>query len=190
MSLFTSSELREAGLSASRIVSKSAYSILREDVASFSESKTYDIFLSYSSKDADETLGLKTIIEKLGYTVYVDWDDPNLDRSKVSPNTASLLKVRMKTCRSLFFATSENSPTSKWMPWELGYFDAFKGKVAILPIVQQPISTYTGQEYLGLYPYVEKADDREGKAVLWINKDASTYVRFEQWLQGKEPYKR
>jgi len=139
MSLFTSSELREAGLSASRIVSKSAYSILREDVASFSESKTYDIFLSYSSKDADETLGLKTIIEKLGYTVYVDWDDPNLDRSKVSPNTASLLKVRMKTCRSLFFATSENSPTSKWMPWELGYFDAFK---EVIPAIRLAISLY------------------------------------------------
>lgn len=43
------------------------------------------------------------------------------------------------------------------MPWELGYFDGYKpNKIGILPIRQNPEGYYTGQEYLGLYPKIEK----------------------------------
>jgi hypothetical protein len=43
------------------------------------------------------------------------------------------------------------------MPWELGYFDGIKtGYVWILPLVAQDDSEFKGQEYLGLYPPVEK----------------------------------
>ncbi len=42
------------------------------------------------------------------------------------------------------------------MPWELGFFDGHRpGHVAILPLVKAAGGSYTGQEYLGLYPYVE-----------------------------------
>ena len=42
------------------------------------------------------------------------------------------------------------------MPWELGYFDALKQKVAILPLVNKSDDEYKGQEYLGLYPCIHK----------------------------------
>jgi hypothetical protein len=42
------------------------------------------------------------------------------------------------------------------MPWELGFFDGYRpGQVAILPLVRTSGETFEGQEYLGLYPYVE-----------------------------------
>jgi hypothetical protein len=45
------------------------------------------------------------------------------------------------------------------MPRQLGYFDGFKpaGYVWILPLVAQYDFEYTGQEYLGLYPPIEKS---------------------------------
>ena len=127
----------------------------------------------------------------MGFTTYVDWiEDKQLDRSRVNQETAKILRSRMRRCRSLFFITSENSPSSKWMPWELGYFDALKQKVAILPILQQDISTdtYSGQEYLGLYPYITK--DRpinSNLMTLWIHESSEKYVSFRSWLEGKNP---
>lgn len=67
--------------------------------------------------------GLKLILEDLGYSVYVDWNDNQLDPNNVTPETAKMLRERMKQCKSLIYAFSENASSSKWMPWELGYFD-------------------------------------------------------------------
>jgi hypothetical protein len=40
------------------------------------------------------------------------------------------------------------------MPWELGYFDGLRERVAVLPVVKTQ-GAYVGNEYLGLYPTVE-----------------------------------
>ena len=43
------------------------------------------------------------------------------------------------------------------MPWELGYFDGFRpDSISILPLVENYDSEWAGQEYLGLYPVIEK----------------------------------
>jgi hypothetical protein len=50
------------------------------------------------------------------------------------------------------------------MPWELGYFDGFRPSfVWILPLVDESDSEYKGQEYLGLYPPVEKLSSLAGR---------------------------
>jgi hypothetical protein len=139
-------------------VSKSASQILIEDSARFSETDRYDVFLSHSYQDADTIYGVKKIIESLDLSVYVDWiDDAGLDRGKVTTRTAQVLKQRMKVSSCLVYAHSSNATHSVWMPWELGYFDGIKtGYVWILPLVAQDDSEFKGQEYLGLYPPVEK----------------------------------
>jgi hypothetical protein len=60
----------------------------------------------------------------------------------------------------LLFATSSASPQSKWMPWELGYFDgsSASNKVGILPLVRTNGANFGGQEYLSLYPSYEFLD--------------------------------
>ncbi|MBP7795232.1 MAG: toll/interleukin-1 receptor domain-containing protein [Elusimicrobiales bacterium] len=191
MALFTKNELIKVSIKKS--LYETADSILKKASLEFSEDKIYDIFISHSYLDADEILQLKTIIENMGFTTYVDWiEDGQLDRVKVDKETAEILRKRMDCCKSLFFVTSENSSSSKWMPWELGYFDALKGRVAILPILQSSESTdeYRGQEYLGLYPYVTKDRIQDSdKITLWVNENTDIHVSFEDWLEGKKPCK-
>lgn len=119
---------------------------------------TFDIFLSHSSDDAVAIAGIKTILERDGSTVYVDWiDDPQLNRALVSASTAHTLRSRMRSSASLVYVSSRTSPASRWMPWELGYFDGMRpGKIAILPIVEASDSEFTGIEFVGLYPTVER----------------------------------
>lgn len=124
----------------------------------------FDIFLSHSTDDAVTIAGIKTILERDGSKVYVDWiDDPQLDRSRVSAATADVLRRRMRASASLMYVSSKSSSASRWMPWELGYFDGMRpGRVAILPIVEASDSEYTGIEFVGLYPTVER--DTLGRA--------------------------
>ena len=117
--------------------------------------KMYDIFLSHSSSDYQIVAGLALVLQDLEYTVYVDWNDKALDRNHVTPQTAAILKERMAKCRCLIYAFSENATHSKWMPWELGYFDGLKGKVAVLPITQGVKSCIVGSEFVGLYPQIQ-----------------------------------
>ena len=126
--------------------------------ASAPTTTNFDVFLSHSYEDAEVIAGIKIMIEREGLSVYVDWiEDSQADRSKVTPATANMLRRRMNHCRFLLFATSKASPNSKWMPWELGYFDGMRHEgVGILPIIQTPTSSFAGQEYLGLYPEYEQ----------------------------------
>jgi hypothetical protein len=118
---------------------------------------SFDIFLSHAFKDANIVAGIMIKLIKMGYTVYVDWIfDNQLDREKVTKNTADILVKRMKQSKSLFYATTENAPHSKWMPWELGYKHGQSGNCAILPVKELSRSPdmFIGHEYLGIYKKV------------------------------------
>jgi hypothetical protein len=150
----------------------------------------YDIFLSHSFLDADDVLLLKEYLESLDLTVFVDWiESPELDRTEVTPETAAYLRSVIDRSSSLLYAISANASKSRWMPWELGYGDGVHGRVAIVPITDQQTASeaYTGQEYLGLYPYVTLTDDNRGVRKLWVNESASTYVNLKSWLNGAVP---
>jgi hypothetical protein len=147
---------------------------------------TFDIFLSHRFLDARYVLMLRDYLQGLGYSVFVDWiEKPELDREKVTKTTAAYLRRIMGKSDSLLFAVSENSLESRWMPWELGYFDGSGGRVAIVPITERATEseTYRGQEYLGLYPYVTMQQDTSGRNRLWVNRSASKYVTFEEWVE-------
>jgi hypothetical protein len=166
---------------------KKAGRILESEQFSERDKQSWDIFLSHSYQDVkldnEALLGLRSLLKELGFTVYIDWiEDEELDRKAVSKETAAQLKSRMNQSKCLFFATSQNSASSKWMPWELGYFDGSKAnRVAVLPLTGG--TTFRGQEYLGLYPYV----DQTGNS-LWIHsQETDKYVSFTDWLKGKNP---
>lgn len=100
---------------------------------------------------------MRIILEEAGFIVYVDWhEDSHLERGKVTKETALLIRKRMQNCKSLIFAMTKNSSKSRWMLWELGYFDGFKGKVAILPLVENSNDVFEGQEFISLYPSIEQ----------------------------------
>jgi hypothetical protein len=137
--------------------------------------------------------GIADYLEKMGYVVYVDWkQDGQLNREHVTKETAQIVRGRITQSKSLFFATTDGARESRWMPWELGIMDGQKGKSAILPVSASQTSSdrYKGQEYLGVYPYITGSNDTHGKPRLWVHEDEETYVVFDSWLDGKQPYKR
>ena len=92
----------------------------------------------------------------------VDWIvDRQLSRDYVTPATAEALRNRMKQSSYLLYLATDNSTQSKWMPWEVGYFDSLKpNKIGILPVLDNAYSIFQGQEYLGLYPAISKENLR------------------------------
>jgi hypothetical protein len=150
--------------------------------------QTFDIFLSHSFRDSILIQGVKTLLEEQGRTVYIDWiDDPQLDRSKVTKNTAKQLRDRMRSCSSLIYVKTSAASSSLWMPWELGYFDGLRGqRIAVMPLVENRDSEYVGQEYLGIYPVMEKLESRGGEMLPYVRKSygSSDYKTLEGFAQG------
>ncbi len=186
MSLITEHLLRtKASVAYQSFQKASASEILNENKKSYSSSKVYDIFLSHAYLDAELILGVKQFFEDLSYTVYVDWiDDVALDRSKVDKSTALLLKERMKSCRSLVYAFTVNSLDSKWMPWELGFFDGYDGKVSVMPIAKEQALELDnkGVEYLAIYPFITVLD-----GLPHVTEGFLVQVSYKRWLEGHKP---
>ena len=194
MAFFNREELRTKGIKKFASYNEATASILLED--SNKAHETFDIFLSHPYLDKDEVLTLKDEIELMGFSLYIDWVvDKELNRKNVTKKNADILRERMTKSKSLIYIVTENSGDSKWMPWELGFFDGYdgngssSGKVAILPIKNKPDSSdsYKGTEYLGLYPYIVKAKMKDNGMTLWVHRDVDNYVPFASWLKGRNP---
>jgi len=186
MALFTEAALRNlATQHRSAQMFKSADTILRE--AATTSAMSFEVFLSHSFNDAELILGIVAALKQHGLRVYVDWIvDAQMDRSRVTSETAERLRQRMRQSASLVYAHSLQSGSSKWMPWELGYFDGFRSAVAILPVAQTTQESFAGQEYLGLYPYIDITT-----TTLWVNRGVAPtrlfrgdagFKRFSEWL--------
>lgn len=150
-------------------------------------SNQFDVFLSHSSNEPEELLyGVQAVLERHALTVYIDkLSDPGLSRDGVTPDTAKTIRMRMRQSRSLLYVYSQYSIKSRWMPWELGYFDGLKDKVGILPVFPTlKEGRFEGEEYLGLYPYV----DGTVSGILWINSlTPGHYARLPRWVKGTQP---
>lgn len=184
MALFNVNDLRKSSR-----VSK----LIAEDrlVKSAMQTTNPDIFLSHKMEDAVLIDALKNELSTLGFNAYVDWTDNDApSRESITPETAEFLRKKIRTSKALFYIHSSLSKDSKWMPWEMGIKDGQSGKVAILPLSdnQTTSNSFMGSEYLGIYPYVTVDNDTKGKRRLWIHSAENSFITFEDWLGGKEPY--
>lgn len=165
--------------------------ILNENAQMYKQTQSFDVFLSHSSLDYNEVLILIDLFNKCGYSVYVDWIfDKQLDRNNVTPQTAQILRTRMKQSRGLSYLATGNASQSKWCPWELGYFDGLSNsRCCILPVLSSAAPTYHGQEYLGLYPYLDYDKVRNSDRFdFWVQEQNSNrYISLEEWLSGNDP---
>lgn len=188
MALLLESFVSARATRAARVLQKSVQSVLRESARSVDEN--FNIFLSHSSSEPEAIiLGVKLLLEDHGFSVYVDkYSDPFLSPDSVTQATAEILRRRMQASDSLLYLHSRHSKNSRWMPWELGYFDGAKGQVGIIPVSQYHVDGFKGEEYLGLYPYVDMATTKEqNQEIMWINRDTQTYVRLDKWVREKAP---
>jgi len=180
------------------ITEYSQESILLENRNYFFESgdssyaRNYDVFLSHSYLDKVQVFALIKLFNIHHFSVYVDWiEDKQLDRNSVNEKTADLLRNRMKQSRSLSYLTTKNITNSKWCPWELGYFDGLKqSKCCILPVMEYG-GKFNGQEYLGLYPYLEYASLAgvdTGCNFYICNQSRTKFIKLRDWINGSTKF--
>ena len=183
--ILTESRLRQAAQAAR---DQRVYTALGESLTAYNAAIKYDLFISHSFSDKDLVIGLYHLFNTAGYKVYIDWiDDSSLDRKNVTPSTAQLIKNRIDNSTGTAYISTSNSTSSKWCPWELGMADGMKGRVCILPVMD---SDFKGQEYLGLYPYLEYAQVAgKEKYEFWVydQNDRKKYIVLNSWLHGNQP---
>ena len=119
--------------------------------------KSFDVFLSHSSKDYNEIIKIKAMLNSQGLTVYVDWvEDRNaLKRELTSIDTAKVLTERIRQSKVILYVLTSTSNASVWTPWELGYAQALGKKIAILQLANE----IKAPEYIGLYVEALIMDD-------------------------------
>lgn len=189
MAYLTKDDVRKAARTrVQKSASRTAKQILSESVRASASQDRFDIFLSHASEDAEIVLGVREVLTGLGLSVYVDWiDDSQLSRENVTSENAEVLRLRMRSSKSMIFLTTTNSSSSKWMPWELGFFDGLRsGFIGILPIVDYASGTFSGQEYLGLYPVVENLplSDGSGSRLCVVERARRGYRFLDAFSRG------
>lgn len=188
MAYLTEGEMRRRAAATAAPLRKSAGRIIAETAAAGPDDE-FEVFLSHSSNEPEDILlGVCETLHDFGLTVYVDkYSDPQLSPDKVDRATATLLRQRMRASRSLLYVYSRHSRRSRWMPWELGFFDGHNGKVGVLPVTLSQEETFKGEEYVSLYPFVDRELTKDASTTaLWINRTRDTYARFDLWVRGEE----
>ncbi|WP_315924128.1 toll/interleukin-1 receptor domain-containing protein [Mesorhizobium sp. SP-1A] len=145
-------------------------------------------FLSHSSRDDDLVDGAILILENHGATVYLDKIDPELP-PYTSKETAAKLKTRINQSRKFVLLATKNSKESKWVPWELGLADGYKGlgKIALFPAVDARYETsWTSWEYMGLYDRIVWGKLKGYEKEVWMVLDEvdNTATELSAWLRG------
>lgn len=145
-------------------------------------------FLSHSSKDKELVVGAIKVLEGHGAKVYIDEIDPEMP-PYTTDETANLLKKRIGQTKRFVLLASPNSKDSRWVPWELGIADGYKGipKIALFPAADRSNETsWASWEYLGLYNRIVWGDLEGYKDRVWMVLDEKRNVATElaAWLKG------
>jgi len=128
-------------------------------------SRKTTVFISHKHDELNDLKGIIGFLEK-NYNVkaYIDSKDNKMPQ-KTSSETASRIKEKIKQCDKFILIATNGAIESKWCNWELGYGDAqkFQKNIAIFsmkPFCSQD-SSYVGNEYMRIYPYIIYCDGSE-----------------------------
>lgn len=124
-------------------------------------------FLSHSHKDRELVYRIQAFLRDNGWNVYVDWQDITMPE-KTSHVTAKKIKDKVRKLDWFLYLATQNSATSRWCPWEIGYADGVKpiSRIIVIPTTDSSGTTH-GSEYLDLYNRIDagSAPGRSGLAV-------------------------
>lgn len=141
------------------------------------DSPKYDIFLSQAIRDKEVVLGVyATLVQDLGLKVFCDWlEDPDNDHAATTSRDAARLREKLSASTALVFIDSDHAAASTWMSWEIGWFDAAKGRICVLPVVEEVGQDHRGREFLGLYPVAIPDEQRSFMVSVPLSKVAAGY---------------
>jgi len=112
----------------------------------------FDVFLSHSHIDKEIILAFSKMLNSTGLKVYIDWIvDKDRGGKTITAENARIIRKRMKQCNTMIYLHTPNAAQSKWCPWEIGFFDAYRNEISVA-LISDTIRATTGQEYLELYP--------------------------------------
>lgn len=143
------------------------------------------IFLSHSHTDKDVIEQAKIFFENLGISVYVDWADETMPENT---NGVTALKIKNQIINGndkFILLATNNAVSSKWCNWEVGIADPFKlynKKIALLPLAENS-GSWNGNEYLQIYPRIEKNPRKAGGEGYYVWYPDGTWETLENWLK-------
>jgi len=116
-----------------------------------------ELFISHAKRDESAVTAFREKLDALkGVRSFVDWiDSPERDRASANVETAKWLRDTMRRSRAMVLLLSEHSAQSFWVQWELGYFDALRGHVFLVPLDPGAREAIKKQQYFDLYPMFE-----------------------------------
>lgn len=96
--------------------------------------KTYDYFISHSSKDHVIVQKLINLLNEKNKNVYCDWkaDSDYLKRALVCDATKNVIKKRIEQSKQVIFVDSEDARKSCWVKYELNYAICCNKKIDFL----------------------------------------------------------
>ncbi len=126
-----------------------------------SKSNKVTIFLSHKHNEIEELDATISLLKLLEVDVYVDWQDEEMPK-ETSGITASRIKQKIRDNQKFIFLATEGAIASKWCNWELGYGDSQKymKNIALFPI-KNDNQSYSGSEYMQIYPSIEYVFDND-----------------------------
>lgn len=105
--------------------------------------KSYDYFISHSSKDSVSVQQLIEFENKAQKNVFCDWinDSDYLKRNLICEATLKVIEQRLKQSNALIYVDSDNSRASVWCIYELNYY--FELNKPIYVIKKEDIDNHT-----------------------------------------------
>lgn len=142
------------------------------------------VFLSHKHEEKEIIKQAITLLNKLGVDVYVDWMDNGMPRS-TNGYTAMRIKEKIRNSDKFILLATEAAINSKWCNWELGYGDAHKffKNIAIMPITDNEDNSFSGTEYLSIYPIITSEYLYSTGKYNVEYKDSK--ISLEDWLKKK-----
>lgn len=122
------------------------------------------VFICHSHLDELLVKGVIALLEEAGWRIYVDWADASMPE-KPNRETAARIRRKIVDHHYFIFLATENSMSSRWCPWEIGYADGKKQIDQILMFPTKDGSRIYGNEYLQLYRQIDLSDI--GKLAVW-----------------------
>lgn len=112
-------------------------------------------FFCHSHEDKNLATGFQVLLNENGWDLYIDWQDTAMPE-KPTRETAKRIQEKIKALDWFLFLATQNSVSSKWCPWEIGFADSAKSYNNILIIPTADFSgVWYGNEYLQLYRRID-----------------------------------
>lgn len=136
--------------------------------------KEFDVFISHNSKDEDKIVSFFKALNSLGYVAYIDWvnDKYDLKREWCNATTAQVIKERIKQSHVFILYLSQQTLSSQWCPWELGYADALGKKICVCYEIEDH---KTIPDFYKTYPQLVLTEDPH------IKMNGSE-ILFKEWM--------